>query len=95
MYYGPSKTIEAYVQETGRAGRDSVQSIAYILYHGILLSHVEGQMKSFVKTNECRRQELMKHFDSELEQPEMAHLCCDNCAAGCKCGMGDCDTYIC
>lgn len=35
----------------------------------------------------------MKHFDSELEKLEMAHLCCDNCAAGCKCGMRDCDTY--
>ena len=93
VHYGPSKTMEAYVQETGRAGRDGVQSKAYILYHGILLSHVEGQMKSFVKTSECRRQALMKHFDSELEKPEMAHLCCDNCAAGCKCGMGDCDTY--
>ena len=89
MHYGPSKTMEAYVQETGRAGRDGVQSMAYILYHGILLSHVEGQMKSFVKTSECRRQTLMKHFDSELEQPEKVHLCCDNCAAGCKCGMGN------
>ena len=93
VHYGPSKTMEAYVQETGRAGRDGEQSIAYILYHGILLSHVEGQMKSFVKTSECRRQALMKHFDSALTQPEKAHLCCDNCSVGCKCGMTDCSTY--
>ena len=93
VHYGPSKTMEAYVQETGRAGRDGEQSIAYILYHGILLSHVEGQMKSFVKTSECRRQALMKHFDSALTQPEKAYLCCDNCSVGCKCGMTDCSTY--
>ena len=35
----------------------------------------------------------MRHFDSALTQPEKAHLCCDNCAAGCKCGMTDCGTY--
>ena len=70
--------MEAYVQETGRAGRDEEQSIVYILYHVILLNHVEGQMKSFVKTSECRRQALMRHFDSALMQPEKAHLCCDN-----------------
>jgi len=93
VHYGPSKTMEAYVQETGRAGRDGEQSIAYILYHGILLNHVEGQMKSFVKTSECRRQALMRHFDAALMQPEKAHLCCDNCSIGCKCGMTDCGTY--
>ena len=93
VHYGPSKTMEAYVQETGRAGRDGEQSIAYILYHGILLNHVEGQVKSFVKTSECRRQALMRHFDAALMQPEKAHLCCDNCSIGCKCGMTDCGTY--
>lgn len=36
VHYGPSKNVEAYVQETGRAGRDGRQSHAYILYHGIL-----------------------------------------------------------
>ena len=35
VHFGPSKTVEAYVQETGRAGRDGVQSMAYILYRGI------------------------------------------------------------
>ena len=45
VHYGPSKTMEAYVQETGRAGRDGEQSIAYILYDGILLNHVDGQIK--------------------------------------------------
>ena len=45
IHYGPSKNVEAYVQETGRAGRDGTQSHAYILYHGILLNHVEGDIK--------------------------------------------------
>ena len=36
VHYGPSKNVESYVQETGRAGRDGHQSVAYILYYGIL-----------------------------------------------------------
>ena len=35
----------------------------YILYHGILLAHVDGYMKQYVKTNHCRRKELFKHFN--------------------------------
>ena len=52
VHYGPSKNLEAYVQETGRAGRDGRQSHAYILYHGILLNHPEGDIKSVLKINQ-------------------------------------------
>ena len=48
---------------TGRAGRDGTQSCVYILYHGIVLAHVDGYMKQYVKTNHCRRKELFKHFN--------------------------------
>ena len=34
---GPSKNVEAYIQETGRAGRDGHQSIAYVLYNGVIV----------------------------------------------------------
>ena len=87
IHFGPSKNVEAYVQETGRAGRDGNQSIAYVLYHGVMLSHVDAHMKSFIKTEECRRKMLMNHFESVSLYPEQPHLCCDNCATKCKCGM--------
>ena len=93
VHYGPSKNVESYVQETGRAGRDGHQSVAYILYYGILLNHIDGHMKSYVKTSECRRKELLKHFDSVAVQPETAHLCCDNCATECECGSQDCGEF--
>ena len=54
IHNGPSKNVEAYIQETGRGGRDGIQSTVYILYHGILLSHVDGHMKEYVKTRSCR-----------------------------------------
>jgi superfamily II DNA helicase RecQ len=67
IHYGPSKTIDAYVQETGRAGRDVVQSSTLILYHGILLNHVDMNIKSFVKTKDCRRKTVLNHFEADCE----------------------------
>lgn len=93
IHYGPAKNVEAYIQETGRAGRDGVQSVVYILYHGILLAHIDGHMKQYVKTHHCRRKELLKHFQSSTWQHEVPHLCCDNCAAECECGLPDCGAF--
>ncbi|XP_068724074.1 ATP-dependent helicase wrn-1-like [Montipora capricornis] len=87
IHFGPSKNVESYVQETGRAGRDGHQSVAYVLYHGFMLNHIDAHMKSFIKTEECRRKTLLNHFESVSLYPEQPHLCCDNCAAQCKCGM--------
>ena len=93
IHYGPSKNVEAYIQETGREGRDGIQSTVYILYHGILLSHIDGHMKEYVKTRNCRRKELLKHFDCFGYQHNVPHLCCDNCAALCQCGLQDCKVF--
>ena len=93
VHYGPSKNVEAYVQETGRAGRDGRQSHAYILYHGILLNHVEGDIKSVLKTDGCRRKALFQHFETVLEQFHKPHLCCDHCTSTCECGESDCNQH--
>ena len=52
-----------------------------------MLNHIDAHMKSFIKTEECRRKTLLNHFESVSLYPEQPHLCCDNCAAQCKCGM--------
>lgn len=35
VHFGPAKNVEAYIQESGRAGRDRKQSIAYLLYQSV------------------------------------------------------------
>ena len=92
IHFGPSKNVEAYVQETGRAGRDGRQSIAYVLCHGIMLNHVDVHVRAFVNVKDCRRKTLLKHFETITTYPDKPHLCCDNCAAQCKCGSVNCKT---
>ena len=35
VHFGPAKNVEAYKHESGRAGRDRKQSIAYLLYQSV------------------------------------------------------------
>lgn len=45
IHFGPAKNVEAYMQQSGRAGRDGKQSIAYLLYQSLQLIHVENDIK--------------------------------------------------
>eukprot|EP00794_Sanderia_malayensis_P005137 gene5137-5785_t len=39
IHFGPSKSIESYLQECGRAGRDGSTSYCHLLYDGFLQSN--------------------------------------------------------
>lgn len=93
VHFGPSKNIEAYVQECGRAGRDGQPSHTWLLYNGMMQIHVEADIKAYLKTKECRRKHILRSFAMDCTHPEPLHRCCDNCAQLCECKSAECDNY--
>ena len=92
IHFGPSKNIESYIQESGRAGRDGGQSISFVLYQGLMLNHVNKDIKQYLKVDCCRRKHLLSSFDlnSKIHYPTPLHLCCDICAKKCSCKSPEC-----
>jgi len=79
--WGPSEDVEVYLQETGRTGCDGMPSTA-ILYNIPGVQHVEVSMRNYAsKKGECRRNMLLKDFDSNEEsgtyQPDV--MCVSVC----------------
>ena len=97
--FGPSKNIEAYIQESGRCGRGGEKGKAVILFYGRMLQNVSKEMKNYVRLPDgaCRRKYLLQFFDLNQEEMLMAqafsrkHECCDLCAKLCTCVAGGCD----
>ena len=58
IHYGPPKSLDGYLKESGRVGRDREQSSAiFLLYKGYSRSpHINNEMKLYCKNEEvCRR----------------------------------------
>ena len=81
IHWGVPCSLEQYIQEIGRAGRDSYPSQA-ILIAGKSSRHTEFLMKKYVEnTKKCRRSELFKYFISyENDDSIDRYNCCDICA---------------
>ena len=88
IHFGPAKNVELYMQESGRAGSPS---IAYLVYQSYQLSHVEQEMKLYLKTSQCRRKYLLQFFDVHFIPKTPLHLWCDNCSLACSCGGKECN----
>lgn len=88
IHWGPSSTIEDYVQEVGRAGRTaSMQAHATLYYHKSDQQYTSAKMMEYCKNrSECRRELLFRDFD-EYNRSDVPNgcLCCDVCANKCTC----------
>lgn len=92
IHWGLPCTIEEYVQETGRAGRDGGHAEA-ILYQGKIAQTCTKIMKNYASNLDiCRRKFLFKNFLCYFEKDICISgcICCDICAKLCSCEKCKC-----
>ena len=89
IHWGPSNDIEQYMQETGRAGRDSLPAVAVLHTVDLAAHEVEESMKQYYKNKvKCRRKLLLSPFEdfsSNEDYCETFCKCCDVCESVCTC----------
>ena len=88
---GQPESVESYIQEIGRAGRNGAQSLTVLmLVKGVVIHHAELAMKQYISNKDiCRRQFLFSSFERYTYNAESLCVCCDICASLCTCT--DCD----
>ena len=89
MHWGLPSSIEEYVQESGRAGRDGNDAQA-ILFEGKGGKYACQRMKLYASnTTTCRRRLLFEDFLKYHEKDILVQgcKCCDLCAKSCSCDV--------
>ena len=62
IHFGPPQTVDDYVQQIGRAGRDGSQSHAILLYSAMQLRNVDSSMIRLLKSEKCFRELMLEPF---------------------------------
>jgi ATP-dependent DNA helicase RecQ len=77
LHWGPPRTLEAYYQEAGRAGRDGCIATCRLLWRteDFEWGAVAPEMQRYVLGRRCRRRTLLQHFGERLERCSGCDVC--------------------
>ena len=82
VMFGPPRDILDLHQ---KAGRDGLSSDILIYYYGQQISHVDEDVREFLKNDDCMRVAAYRIYDQDVVPLLPAHSCCGFCAASCCC----------
>ena len=87
IHWGMPASLEEYVQESGRSGRDQSQSVA-VVYRVHRMRNTSIHVQEYeANSTVCRRKLLFRRFLMFCEENinVIGCLCCDICAKSCNC----------
>ncbi|XP_062599088.1 uncharacterized protein LOC134260556 [Saccostrea cucullata] len=87
IHYGVPHDLDTFVQQMGRAGRDSTfsEEILLVKKNKKLFKKIDPEILRLVSSeNECRRQIISSAYLATAD-PVDSHLCCDACNKKCNC----------
>lgn len=88
--YGPSKDINGFVQQFGRAGRDEELAMALLLFNGKQCRKLDEDMKTYPQNKEtCCRDIILSAYKSKSDPKRLRLMCCNICNVRCVCNSTD------
>ena len=77
--FGAPDNVDDYIQQTGRVGRDGLQSEAILLWSSNNILYSSDRMKDYCKlSDECRRDFLFSDYDNYNKGKDfIKEYCCD------------------
>jgi ATP-dependent DNA helicase RecQ len=90
IHFKPPVSIEQYMQETGRAGRDGDPATALLLYNNTDIwknrPGIKQTLIEFCRNDDsCLRVNMLKEMGFDPIPWPQKCMCCSNCAAVCTC----------
>ena len=90
IHLGPPESIEDYVQQIGRGGRDGSDASATLIYGKQFNRNCEDSILEYCTMKSCLRDALFNNFKTYVKTITFGCKCCKYCKS--VCGCSNCKT---